>query len=240
MEEFKAQKKVYLGVLMVIIGFIYILRNLGIIPYNVSEILFSWPTFLILLGVFFYIANRNMIMSVAFTTLGLFFLVPHIFHVPLNFRHVFWPIVLVFIGIVMIFRKPVDGKCGRKYGKYKFVDSTESNSNMIDEIAIFGGCEKYITSDNFQGGKITSIFGGSTLDFSNAVLADGDVVIELANIFGGTKLIIPPDWNIKIEVVSIFGGFVDKRRNISPVNINPNKILVIKGACVFGGGEIRS
>jgi len=238
MEELKNQKKVYLGMLMVGIGFFYILRNLGIIPYEVSEVLFSWPVFMIVLGVFFYIANKNIVVSLTAITLGVFFLIPQCFHVPLNFRHIFWPVILVIAGVAMIFRKPVEMKW--KKDKHKIFYGGETNADMIDEVAIFGGCEKYITSDSFKGGKITSIFGGSSLDFSNSVLADGVSEIELANIFGGTKLIIPSDWNIKMEVVSVFGGFVDKRRNISPVNVNPNKILIIKGACVFGGGEIRN
>jgi len=237
MEEFKNQKKVFLGLMLVVIGFFYILRNIGIIPSEISEVLFSWPVFLIMIGVFFYIANRNAIASISAITVGLFFLIPQIFHVSYNFRHVFWPVVLVVVGISMILKKPNDKNCKNK--KYT-VSSGESNAEMIDEVAIFGGCEKFITSDNFRGGKITSIFGGSVLDFSNAILADGESVIELANVFGGTKLIIPSDWNVKLEVVSVFGGVIDKRRNISPVNVNPNKILVIKGACVFGGGEIRS
>jgi len=33
----------------------------------------------------------------------------------------------------------------------------------------------------------------------------GKIVIDATNIFGGTKLIVPPDW-VQIDVVAIFGG----------------------------------
>lgn len=38
------------------------------------------------------------------------------------------------------------------------------------------------------------------------------VTLEITTIFGGTKLIIPSNWEIKSEAVMIFGGIEDKRR----------------------------
>ncbi len=63
-------------------------------------------------------------------------------------------------------------------------------------------------------------------------------VLEIHNIFGGTKLIVPSNWEIKNEMSVIFGGVEDKR--------NPNtthsqdKIMVLKGTCLFGGVEVSS
>jgi predicted membrane protein len=64
--------------------------------------------------------------------------------------------------------------------------------------------------------------------------------IDVANIFGGSKIIVPEDWNIKIEVVSIFGGFDDKRSASVIARSNTSKVVVIKGACIFGGGEVTT
>ena len=48
---------------------------------------------------------------------------------------------------------------------------------------------------------------------------------------------MPEEWDIKIEVTSVFGGFSDKRvRTI--VERDREKTLVITGVNVFGGGEI--
>ena len=59
--------------------------------------------------------------------------------------------------------------------------------------------------------------------------------------FGGTKLVVPEDWNIKITVTSVFGGFSDKHRML-PVESTYDKetILIIRGFVLFGGGEIKS
>ena len=95
-------------------------------------------------------------------------------------------------------------------------------------------------SDNFKGGRLTSIFGGSEINLTNCKLAEGKNVIDVFMVFGGNVLIVPPDWSIKIEVVSIFGGFSDKRHNFTDESKKENKELYIKGMAIFGGGEIKN
>ncbi|MNT98375.1 hypothetical protein D3C72_2409480 [compost metagenome] len=58
--------------------------------------------------------------------------------------------------------------------------------------------------------------------------------------FGGVKIIVPPSWEVKSDVVAIFGGLDDKR-SIGPMNnTEPRKILKIEGVTIFGGVEIRN
>ena len=115
-----------------------------------------------------------------------------------------------------------------------------SSADVIDHVHIFGGGERIVSSDNFRGGKVTAIFGGSEIDFTRAKLAPGTNELEVTWIFGGGSLIVPSDWNIVIEVTPILGGFSDSRK-INPGNpIDMSKTLVIKGVCIFGGGEIKT
>jgi predicted membrane protein len=95
-------------------------------------------------------------------------------------------------------------------------------------------------SRNFKGGKITAIFGGIELDLTKAGLAPGVSELELACIFGGATLIVPDDWYITIEVTPILGGFSDSRKLMPGRSVDLSKHLVIKGAVIFGGGEIKS
>jgi len=69
-------------------------------------------------------------------------------------------------------------------------------------------------------------------------LAEGKNVIDVVTIFGGAKMLIPSDWKVHIEVVSIFGGFADKRRSFE--YSSANKELYITGIVIFGGGEIKN
>ncbi|HQU56213.1 MAG TPA: hypothetical protein PLG88_02225, partial [Chitinophagaceae bacterium] len=63
--------------------------------------------------------------------------------------------------------------------------------------------------------------------------------IEITNIFGGSKLIIPAHWHIKSEAVMIFGG-LDDRRKVEPNPEQEHKTLIIKGTILFGGVDVRS
>jgi predicted membrane protein len=151
----------------------------------------------------------------------------------------FWPGVLILIGILIILRRKSYGKCEEWSDEHDKNPDVEGNNDILDEIAIFGGSDKIIHSNNFKGGKITAIFGGSNLNFLRVKLSKGSPVIDVVAIFGGMKLIVPEEWNVRIEVVSIFGGFSDKHK-IKPADSAEKNQLIIKGLVIFGGGEIKS
>ena len=111
---------------------------------------------------------------------------------------------------------------------------------MIDDISIFGGGSKIISSDNFRGGNVTAIFGGSEINLTGCKLAEGDQIIDVLLIFGGTTIVVPKDWNVIVNVTSILGGFSDK--SIRDPNIIPDqsRTLHVKGLAMFGGGEVKN
>jgi predicted membrane protein len=112
--------------------------------------------------------------------------------------------------------------------------------DFINESNVFNGNDKKIISKNFRGGKITNVFGGGTYDFLDCELAEGKNVLEMENIFGGVKLLIPSDWVIHLDISAVFGGFADKRRRMPPPTDPSKKELYITGVAIFGGGEIKS
>jgi predicted membrane protein len=112
------------------------------------------------------------------------------------------------------------------------------SEDFIDSTSIFGGIKKNIISKNFKGGDITNIMGGSEIDLTQADI-HGTVRIDLTQVFGGTKLIVPSNWQVKAQMAAIFGGVEDKR-SIQNTALDPNKILLLDGTSIFGGIEIRS
>jgi len=56
--------------------------------------------------------------------------------------------------------------------------------------------------------------------------------------FGGTQVIVPPDWTVRVEVFSLLGGFSDNRHSDLKVIPDSDKVLIIKGFVMFGGGEV--
>ena len=83
-----------------------------------------------------------------------------------------------------------------------------------------------------------NIFGGTELDLSRADI-NGEAIIEMTTIFGGTKLVVPSNWTVKSDAAVIFGGVEDKRA-MPAVNEVTNKTLTLKGTVIFGGIDIKS
>ena len=79
--------------------------------------------------------------------------------------------------------------------------------------------------------------GGSEINLSQADI-NGTVVIDITQIMGGTKLIVPPNWEIRSNITSVFGNVEDKRQKERIMN--PEKVLVIDGTSLFGGIEIKN
>jgi predicted membrane protein len=244
----------FTGSILVAIGLILIAVNLNLLSYEMSHVLISWPMLLVVIGLF-NLARRAHTPGYVFIALGLFFLTPRILDVPENFYRNFWPALLIVIGIIFMVQRQSVSRHQRwmnpeasasdpesTTGNSVFNTASEpyssSSSDYIDETAILGGRNFSMVSDHFVGGKITAVFGGFAINLSNCKPAQG-CTLDIVNVFGGTKLIVPPDWNVKMEVTAIAGGFEDKRKNLSR-EIDPAKTIVIKGTCIFGGGEIIS
>ncbi|MFO7863392.1 MAG: DUF5668 domain-containing protein [Salinivirgaceae bacterium] len=221
-------KRLMTGVLLLLAGGLLLLSNFNLLSWQMEDIIFSWQMLLIGIG-FISLAGRNFTSAIVLFAIGGFFLLPEIFiNLRIDFVSVFWPFVIIIIGLTLIFRRS-------NFSKEK--KATEFTENYIDEVNIFGGSERVLNSEFFEGGKITSIFGGSTVNLKNVKLKNGFAEIEMTSIFGGSKLFIPENWNVRIEATSIFGGINDKRQLNVTETPNTNT-LVIKGTAIFGGGEI--
>jgi len=111
---------------------------------------------------------------------------------------------------------------------------------MFNAVAIFSGCERRVKSQNFKGGRATSIFGGVELDLRDAKIAADQATIEVNCIFGGVEIRVPENWNVHSTSIPVLGGFSDKTHISSAEDPagGPRKTLVITGAIVFGGVEI--
>jgi len=51
--------------------------------------------------------------------------------------------------------------------------------------------------------------------------------------------VVPEDWIVKSDILSLFGGFSDKR-TLRPSEVDQSKILLIKGFVMFGGIEVKN
>ena len=254
-EEDHKRGKVIGGILIVIAGSLLLARELGAeLPYWV----FTWKTFLIALGIFIGIKHKFRNMSwLVLVLIGGAYLVSDVYP-EMTFKHLLWPLLLIVAGLFVIF------KPRRRFHRHRnrfrdhrhwkrwheqheqhrqqmhnpFADS--SSDDVIDGVTFMGGIKKKIISKNFKGGDMTVIFGGVELNFTQADISE-KATLDITQIFGGTKLIIPANWEIKSELVSVFGSIEDKRMVDSLPLANENsKTLILRGTTLFGGIEIKS
>ncbi len=223
-----------LGIVLMFLGLFLIADLADIIPWRLRDFLFTWQALLIILGIIFLSNKENKGTGIILIVIGSFFLFPRVIHVPDYWRSLFWPAMLIILGLVVIFGSRRHGGGGTYFGGHK---RSASGEDWLDDVTVFGGGDRIINSQQFHGGKITHIFGGSKIDFTRAKLAPGKNYLEVVMIFGGTKMILPESWNVKVEVTSVFGGFSDKRIK-SIMVIDTDRSLHITGVSVFGGGEI--
>ena len=116
---------------------------------------------------------------------------------------------------------------------------TVGAEDYLDTVSIFGGIKKNIVSKNFLGGEIVTIMGGAEINLTQADI-NGTIVIDITQVFGGTKLIVPPQWKVSSDLAAVFGGIEDKRPLVQSINLADNKVLILRGTSIFGGIDIRS
>ncbi len=251
--------KVLAGLLLITVGLVILGSKLNIFffPYWV----FSWPMILIVIGLFLgFRHNFRKSGWLVLVLIGGLFLANDLI-AGLNLRVYFWPVLLIGIGL-WVMLKPKNRYAGfnpnmpprptkpRMEGTEEMhpnephtgaftADGPYDTAEIVDSAAILGGVKKTIISKNFRGGEVVSVFGGTELNLSQADL-QSPAVLEATQIFGGTSLIVPANWQVKSEVVAILGGVDDKRPLMQSSSYDPNKVLILKGVALFGGLTIKS
>lgn len=226
--------RIVLGLAIMATGFAVLLDHLGYFQGFLDNYILKWQIILIGLGVVFLFSHENKGPAVILLAIGGAFYARDILDLHINFWQFFLPGLLILIGILTI----VKSWGGESYHSGK---KNLSGDDYFEEVAVFGGGDRTIVSQNFKGGRILAIFGGSNFNMIHSKLAPGRNYIDVLAVFGGMKLVVPEDWNIKVNVVAIFGGFSDKHRVLSAnTSPNPDNQLIIKGIVFFGGGEIKS
>jgi predicted membrane protein len=223
--ESKIKPNMIVGIVVIIIGSLFLLKNFGIFPPEFLWKIISWQTILIVIGTVFYF-NSNKSVGVTLIVVGALSWIPDI-----------WPILIILLGLYIVIKNKTN--FFNKNEQEPINDNFDPNQKIYDT-SLFGGGKKSFQIDNFKGGNVTSIFGGSEIDLMDCTLANGTNRLELFFLFGGSSLKIPSNWNVLIQLTPIFGGFSDKRTMPQSQVFDNSKTLIISGIVVFGGGELTN
>ena len=216
------------GALIVAAGVALLLDHLGFI--TIGSLWRFWPMILVFFGVGHLFTASNRVWGLILIVVGAVFQLNNLGFTRIGIGDL-WPVAIIAVGLVLIWgalRPPPSAKMS--------TDSTD----MFNAVAIFSGCERRVKSQNFKGGRATSIFGGVELDLRDAQIDGDEATIEVNCIFGGAEIRVPDSWNVHSKSIPVLGGFSDKT-HISAAQDSSGgkrKTLIITGAVVFGGVEI--
>jgi predicted membrane protein len=237
----------WFGVFLLVIGGLLLARASGVL---FPHWFFTWPMLLIGFGILSGVRHgfRGMGWLIPIVIGGVF--LADRFSPELRLRPYLWPIALIAIGLLFLLRpkrshrweEPEAGHgfapVPQEDGSHRKTEwqATTDGTDFIDATAVLGGMKRNVVSKTLKGGDITTFMGGAEINLLQADF-NGRVMIDCFNMFGGTKLIIPADWQIQSGLTVAFGGIEDKR---PPAPANPDKVLYLDGTCIFGGIEIKS
>lgn len=143
-----------------------------------------------------------------------------------------WPLVLIAAGLLAI----LSGGEWRELAK-RF--SGASTQTRLQETAIFSAVKRRVDSTGFEGGELSSVFGGIEVDLRRSTIV-GEATLEANAVFGGIELRVPDEWKIVIHGFAAFGAYEDKTVPPRPEPGVIAPVLIVRGTTAFGGVSVRN
>jgi predicted membrane protein len=209
-----------LGLLVVLVGIVLLLDTTEVA--DTADLLNYVPSLFVLLGVYALVSSgfRNLFGPLLVIVLAGAWQIAALDLVPEADLASFWPALVILFGVSLLL--------GRMRTKAERV-----GQDSVDGIAVFGGRNQRVTSSTFAGADLTALFGGYELDLRDAEVSDPPARVSAVAMFGGVDVIVPREWNVRLDVLPIFGGAEDERPRRESEHEEVD--LVVTGFVAFGG-----
>jgi predicted membrane protein len=232
-----------IGLLLIAGGTILFLDNLGIFPFPAVDLF--WPVIFLIWGGFGLSRRRSaagIVWSVTAIVAGLLLALGafHILRVSLD---TLWPLLLIATGIIMlIYRFRWIRFADRIRMQLGSQSNTRVGGNNLEEFAVFSSVKRKIESQSFEGGEISSLFGGVEIDLRRAGISSPDrqALIRANAAFGGIEIRVPQSWRVLLQGSAIFGAYEDKTIPPRPEPGVEIPTLIIRGGTAFGAVVVKN
>lgn len=210
------------GTLLVVTGLLFLLGNIGISVF--SDILSVWwPLLVVALGVVIFLNNtRSWVFPLLVVVVGGLLQLDKLDIITVNTWQILWPVAIIAIGVSIIADR-FKGANVRSDGKHSIT-------------AFMGGSEEKNNSQDYTGGKISAVLGGTSLDLRKAVIKK-DAYIEVLAVMGGAEIFVPEGVVVQKKMTHIMGGTEDK--TVAP-KAKDAPVLHLVGTLIMGGVEIKN
>lgn len=222
------------GALLILVGLAFLLDHMGII--SIDHLWRFWPVLLIVAGISRVTTPAHRFWGILLIAAGTLLQLNQLGIAHFGWAD-FWPVVLISAGLMVIWSSLRSRNCTTA------PPAGGGDPRLtVNGVAIFSGLERRMTTQDFQGGHVTAIFGGIELDLTEANMQADEATLEVNAIFGGAEVRVPDTWQVSYRGGPIFGGVEDKtriRRSEDMAGSKP-KVLHITGLVAFGGLEIKN
>lgn len=231
----------FLGLMLLFIGVLFLLNNLGF--FYLEDVRKYWPALLIAAGTWHAIFarhnGRRLILGAMLIVMGGLLLAQNFGYIHGQAREIVFPVILIFAGISFLFRAR-SGNPGFAGAQPWPTGPSSLNPNVLNEVAVFGGIQRRVDTQDFEGGELSAVFGGIELDLRGANTKKDEIVIEANAVFGGIELRLPDRWRITVRGSGIFGGYEDCTHPPTGGADEKRPHLIVAGSAVLGGVSVRN
>ena len=120
----------------------------------------------------------------------------------------YWPLLLILWGVSILARRQPRPAGAAGAGVPSPELSSQIDSELVHQSSVFGNIDVKVTSQQFKGGSISTVFGESFIDLSSAKFAEGEHELRVHGVFGDSRIILPPDAAAAVSASSVLGELV--------------------------------
>jgi len=102
MENKKSNRKLVIGILLLILGVILFAQNFNLIDVAISQYIFHWQSIFIIIGIFVIAGKPRRMTGYILAMIGIVFWIPALLNVDTHL--IIWPAILIGIGTLTLFK----------------------------------------------------------------------------------------------------------------------------------------
>ena len=204
--------KTLIGILIIVIGFLFLLNNMGMIEHELDSILALWPLIIVGIGLKITVeglwkslitlkCRRIKFVSILFglviTGIGMSFLGDTTGWFDFSLSELWnwtWPVLIIYIGFKLVFNRGdwVNINITSEFEEFDS-DFFKGKKQMIGDVKL--GKTPWKVKDN----QLKLGIGEMKVDFTTAILEPGVNELELTAGIGSVELILPKDVPVHLE-----------------------------------------
>lgn len=210
---------VAIGLVLVALGGVLLLGAFDVI--DAGEVLRrGWPAIPIVAGLWWLVRGPRIGGGIALVA-GAIWAASANDVVDVDVWNIFWPLVLVVIGLAVVtatVRRPEVGRHGTA------------------QIAVFDDRDWTGAADDLSGTSLVTVFGDADLRLTAPPSDGSPVVLTAWTVFGDVDIEVPAGWRVQDRTTSVFGSVSTPREPGAP----DAPLLVLAGLTLFGDSKVRT